>query len=428
MIVRLLTTLALLAAFSAGHAAAPRRLTLQEAHEIALRKHPKITVAELLALAGTQVANQARSAYFPNISGVVAGVAADHEGARAMSTSLPVSAIVDRGGAAVNVSQLITDFGRTANLHASAKLRAKSQEENIEATRAAVLLEVDNAYISALRAQALLGVAKSTVQVRTLLLKQVKALFANELRSSLDLSFAEVNEQEAELLLSRTENELASAYTSLATLLDEPQVTSYELVDQTQLPPVTGDISGLVAEAYQNRPDLQKLRLELQSLQRFTKAEIAARFPTVSAQATAGGFAYHDDDTNREYTAAGLIVSVPIFSGGLYVARQKEAELKAKAAEGVLHDATNNVARDVRIAWLALNTAYRNLAITSELRQQAKKGADLAQARYDAGTSGMVELTQAQLALTSAQINEASARYEYLLRRAILSFQTGTLK
>ena len=59
---------------------------------------------------------------------------------------------------------------------------------------------------------------------------------------------------------------------------------------------------------------------------------------------------------------------------------------------------------------------------------QASEALRLAQARYDAGLSGILELTQAQFAQTSAQIGAASARFEYLQRRAALDYEMGALR
>lgn len=407
---------------------APPSLTLTEAHAIALQKHPKISLAELLAKASWQEVVQARSGFYPNISLNMASVHAGSESARGVSTSLPVSAIVDRDGAAVFLSQLITDFGRTSNLAASTVLKAKAAERNVDATRAQILLEVDNAYFATLRSEALVRVARDTVRERQLISNQVTALAKNELRSTLDVSFADVNLQQAQLLLSRTENDLASAYATLAALLDESNVTEFRLADESAKARPAPNVNDLIAAAFRNRPELLRLELERDSAGKFAKAERALNYPRVSAEAAAGELPYHDPTTNQNYAAFGVIVSLPIFNGNLYWAKAREAELKAKADDQTLHDARNDVERDVRIAWLSANNAFKNMTITSNLRQQAKRSLDLAQARYNAGTSGMVELSQAQLALTSAEIDETSARYEYLLRLSILAFQTGSLK
>jgi len=127
------------------------------------------------------------------------------------------------------------------------------------------------------------------------------------------------------------------------------------------------------------------------------------------------------------YAAAGLIVNLPVFAGGLYTARQREAELQARAAEESLRSLENDVIRDVRVAWLNAQNAYDRHVITGRLLDNARQSYDLALARYKIGLSSIVEFNQAELNLISAQIAYANTQYEYLVRRSALSYQTGTL-
>jgi len=119
---------------------------------------------------------------------------------------------------------------------------------------------------------------------------------------------------------------------------------------------------------------------------------------------------------------------VPLFAGGLYSARQQEAELRARAAEENLRDEENNIVRDVRIAWLNAQNAFERLRITGQLVDNASRSFDLAQARYNNGAGSIVELNQAQLNKISAEISYANTRYEYLLQRSALNFRTGALR
>ena len=113
------------------------------------------------------------------------------------------------------------------------------------------------------------------------------------------------------------------------------------------------------------------------------------------------------------YGAAGLNLTIPVFNGGLFKARQTEAELRAQAATQNINDLANRVTRDVRVAYLNASTAYDRVGLTGQLLKQAQLSLDLAQSRYDLGLSAIIELSQAQLNLTSAQIAAASARYDY---------------
>jgi outer membrane protein len=80
------------------------------------------------------------------------------------------------------------------------------------------------------------------------------------------------------------------------------------------------------------------------------------------------------------------------------------------------------------VAYLAATTAYDRISLTDELLKQAQLALDLAQSRYNLGLSTIVELSQAQLNLTSAQIGAASARYDYQSLWIVVQYQTGTLR
>src|SRR5262249_44292018 len=130
-------------------------LTLQEAHETALRNHPLISVADLKALAAQQYTRQVRSAFFPNLSGnvVAVGTAGDNTRLAAIG-ALNNPSIFERNAEGLVISQLITDFGRTANLTGSAKLQAEAAANNAQATREQILLAVDAAFYAAVQDQA----------------------------------------------------------------------------------------------------------------------------------------------------------------------------------------------------------------------------------------------------------------------------------
>jgi outer membrane protein len=126
------------------------------------------------------------------------------------------------------------------------------------------------------------------------------------------------------------------------------------------------------------------------------------------------------------YNAAGFSINIPIFNGRLYQAREAEAEFKARAVEQTLKDAENRVTRDVRIAWLSLNTAHERIGLSDQLLSKAREALDLAQERYNMGLSSIVELSQAQLNVTVAEIESANAKYEYQFQRAVLKYQTAS--
>ncbi|HWF17756.1 MAG TPA: TolC family protein, partial [Verrucomicrobiae bacterium] len=196
-------------------------LSLKEAQETAVRNHPRITAAQLIALASKQAVREARSAYFPHIEADVTAASDTASNTRIAAGGLNNPLILERNAEGLVASQLITDFGRTANLTASSKLQASAQEQNAIATRAQILLAVNSTYFATLAAQSVLDVAKQTVATRQLTFDQVSQLATNKLKSGLDVSFAKVDLGQSKLLLANAENDLESQFAVLSNLLGE---------------------------------------------------------------------------------------------------------------------------------------------------------------------------------------------------------------
>jgi outer membrane protein len=150
-------------------------------------------------------------------------------------------------------------------------------------------------------------------------------------------------------------------------------------------------------------------------------------YPTISALGAFGDSPVRDDRVYGPYAAVGVNVQIPVFNGFLYTARSHEADLRAQATRQRLSDMRNRISRDVRTSWLAASTAFDRVSVTEQLLAQANQALDLAQTRYRLGLSSIVELSQAQLQQTQAEIGNAQAGYEYRLALSVLRYQTSGL-
>jgi outer membrane protein len=187
-------------------------------------------------------------------------------------------------------------------------------------------------------------------------------------------------------------------------------------------------MSELLAAAFARRPDLRAAKLQRDAARRFAEAEARLVRPSLTFVGAAGLVPGGDPRLPTTYSAAGLNVSIPVFNGGLFASRRKEASYRAVAADNDSQEIANQIARQVRIAWLQLNTAARRIEVTDRLVSESNEALRLAQTRYENGLSSIVELSQAQLSQTAAQIDSANARYEYLSRWAALQYATGELQ
>jgi outer membrane protein len=400
------------------------QLTLKQAEALAIKQNPQISVGRLSALAARQVTREARSALWPTSSVDLTAVDA-RDNSRITAGGLNNPIIYDRAAAGANVSQLITDFGHTSNLVSSASYAAKAENQNAMATQQQILLAVDQAFYGALQAQALLTVAQQTVSARQTVTDQVQALFDNKLKSQLDLSFANVNLAQAKLLLLDGENNQKSALATLSSILGYDNLQNFALVEDGETavaPPAS--INDLIAQALNLRPEIRALDFQFKAAEKFHNAERDQLLPSIRALGAIGDTPVRDPVLSNWYATAGVNMDIPVFNGFLYPAQSREAKLREQAAQERLRDLRNRISRDVRSSWLNANTAYQRLSVTQQLLDQANLALSLAETRYKLGLSSIVELSQAQLQQTQAQISGAQAGYDYRLALAVLRYQT----
>ena len=404
-------------------------LTRMQAEQLALKNNPRVSVSQLLALAQHQVVREARAADLPTANGAITAEKA-LDASRISAGTLTASRLLTHAGAGGNFTQLVTDFGRTHNLVLTQKLQEQAAKANSLASKEEIVLAADQAFYDALTAQAVLQVARQTVQARQATQTQVNQMTENKLKSTLDLSFANVNLSQSQLLQLDARNNADATMAALDTVLGLDHEVAYQLInDASQNPEPPPDFQPLIQTALAQRPDLQSLAFGQQSAQKFARAQWDQRLPSITAAGTVGTIPIRVDQyyNSNWWGGIGVNMNIPIFNGFLYGAEAKEAEYRAQADAERTRDLRDRIVRDVRSSWLQANTAYQRIGVTAELLKQANLALQLAQTRYQLGLSSIVELSQAQLQQTSAAIDNTNAQYEYRLSLATLNYQTGTM-
>jgi outer membrane protein len=412
--------------------AAPVKLSLQDAEAMALKNHPRVMAAQNEQSAMQQRVYQARSAYYPHLDGDVTGTQANPR-ARIGAGMLNDPSLFNHEGQGLVLSQLITDSGRTSNLVASSRLQASAAEQSTQATKYDVLLRVNQAYFGTLEAQALVKVAQQTVTARQYLTDQVTQLFNNKLKSQVDVAFADVELARAKLLVLQTQDQIQQAYAELTRALGSQSPAVYQLSDEPLPPGPPASVEDLVQQALKARPELVNLQLNRDAAYKFERAERDLSLPNASFLGVGGYISYIAQFqlprvTPAEYEALGINVQIPIFNGGLFKARREEARYRAMEADQRLRDEADSIARDVRNAYAGLSVAYQRMDVTAEMLRAATQAQQLAKGRYDLGLASIVELTNAELNLTDAQIANLSAKYDYQSQYAMVQYTMGALR
>jgi outer membrane protein len=412
--------------------APPTKLSLHDAEALALQNHPEVQAAQNVSGAMGERVSEARSAYFPQLAGDITG-SQGNIGARIGAGYLSDSRLFNRFGDGIVLNQLITDSGRTQNLVASSRLQAGAAQQSVQATKYDVLLRVNQVYFGTLRAQALVRVADETVAARQTLADQVTTMFNNKLKSQVDVAFANVEVSKAKLMQLQAQEQVQEEFAELTRALGSQDSVSYQLADEPMPPSPQTKVEDLVAQALTSRPELASLQMTRDAAYKFEHAEKDLSLPNVRFIGVGGYMPYIDQITlprviPNEYEGAAVNVEIPIFNGGLFKARREEAHYRALESDQRLRNVAEQVVRDVRSAWSNATVAYQRLDVTAEMVRQATLARELAQQRYQLGLSSIVELTDAELNVTTAEVENVNAKYDYEAMYAALQYSIGALR
>jgi len=402
-------------------------LTLAQAESTAISNQPRLLAAQLRTRASSQRIREARSGLLPTVVFNATGVRVADTGASTAAGAITTSAISDRFAYGGNLVQLVTDFGRTSALIGTERSLTDAQKDEETLTGAQIRLNVRRTYFQVMGAEAVLRAAREAQANRRLISKQISVLAQSQLRSTLDVNFANVLESEAELAVVRAESMVQQQRAHLASAMGEPQPITALLTEEALPPELPPDATSFLAQALAQRADLSAAISLEHAAERFATAEKRLSYPTLNVIGTAGQSPYHDHTLHDDYAAIGFNLNIPVFNSGLFAARRSEAEFEARARTKDVDEANLEVTEQVRNTWYQANEAYRSLDVSARLVTQSREALRLAQARYEAGLGSIVELNEAQLSETSAEITAAGANYDYLTRRAELDYAAGLL-
>lgn len=410
-----------------GSSSQPAQLSLEQAEMIAIANQPRMLAEQLRARAAAQRVREARAGFAPFVAFNATGALAADTGTATAAGALTTSSISDRFAYGGNLTQLVTDFGRTSALVRSAGYQSTAEADVATLTKAQVRLNIREAYYGILGAEAVLRAAQAAQANRHLISRQLEALAQSELRSTLDVNFAKVLESEAELAVVRAQSMVEQERVRLATAMGQQQPIRSRLIQPGTPAGLPIAPEEIVRQAQIQRADLQAAEAQQKAAQEYASAERRLSYPVLNVLGAAGHLPFHDHTLHDSYAAVGFNLNIPVFNGGLFAARRAEADLEAAAKARDAAAVRIEVNQQVRDAWYRADEAYRSLEVTARLVAQSKEALRLAQDRYDAGLGSIVELNEAQLNETSAEISAADATYTYLSRRAELDFAAGLL-
>src|SRR5207245_5559847 len=194
-----------------------------------------------------------------------------------------------------------------------------------------------------------------------------------------------------------------------------------QVLDSLVYQPSNMDRTKLMDDALRRRPELRQARLRAESAEALVRRTFRDFFPDITGAAAYGGIRTSLD----EAWSATLSLSWSIFDGGNRIARFREARANLEAALARVKAQDLTISQDVEQTIITVNEADERIQAAQKAVESAQENFRLAQGRFDAGVGTILELTDAQLALTQAQNLEAQALADYRIALSHLDRAVG---
>ena len=412
-------------------------LSWEQAIRTAIEKQPLIKIAEHEVLESQALVKQIESANYPQVSGIVSSSAGNTRvlANLGISGSLPkpTNYLASPG---IRADYLITDFGQTAHRILSQKSIAASAEKAVLTAKALTILNVEQAYLNCLKQQRLVDISREVLSERELIRQQTEVFYRRQLRSKLDLDFASVESNRAEVVLIKAQNNLVLAFAALNTAMGLQGPGTY-LLEPTVLS-VTPSASpeSLVQDALNQRPELLGSKDRIQAAEDALQVAKALRFGSVTGIGTLAytWWGHEERPSGKEVSnpgakmgwyGLGATSSVPLYTGGRIEGQIEEADARKGETQATTRSIANDIVLQVAQAYLSRLTAEQQIKVSEEKVAHAREALTLARGRYKASLGSILDVTTATTDLLSAEVGLADAQYDYRASEAALAYATG---
>jgi outer membrane protein len=267
----------------------------------------------------------------------------------------------------------------------------------------------------------MVGVARDTLANQERHLGQVKGFVAAGTHPEIDLTQARADRATAQLQLINAEGTYAVARATLVQATGVERSIDYDLSDE-EFPPVEGEdgvVETLVDEAKSSRPEMVNLRLTLKSQELTLRSAHDMIWPALAASGTVNDRGPYLDRTNWNFTGV-ISLSIPLIQGGAINAQIRQAEGQLVQSKAQVDTQRLQVRLDVEQARLAIRGAKAAITAAEDALSNSRDRLRLAEGRYAAGVGNMIELGDAQVALTTAAAQRVQAQYQLYTARAQL--------
>lgn len=401
------------AVVSSAVTSAQQPLTAEDAMRIALERSPATLRADQDVVAASGLFTTARSQILPQLN---MSLGYDHSRQSSFSNFLGERVVFESESYDGNASidQTIVSFDAWGRIRSASSTRGASREGR-RATRADIALGAFQQFYALLKAQKLATVAGQSLQLTRDQLRRTQALFelgsvarGDVLKQQVQVSQAELDDIAARRAIQVEEARLAS-------VLGLPYGQTVSIDTTLTVVQVDFDSAAVWQEASQRRPEIARARAQLASAQSDLGAAQGARYPSLFGNLSYGfrkqspfPNSFDEVDANSARSVS-LRMQVPLFDGLSTKGRIRLARARKLQAEYALRQAELNIGIDVAQALQAASQAREGIRVANDGLAAAEEDLKLSQEKYNVGSATVIELIDAQVALTRARSNLISA-------------------
>ena len=322
------------------------------------------------------------------------------------------------------LTQTVADL-TVMNNYRSAQELVKANAAALKDARDLVVLAAGGAYLQVIAAQARVNSAKAQIDTAQALFKQTQDRRRVGLNPQIDVNRSQVQLQTEEQRLMSLENDLAKQKINLARVVGLPPNPDYVITDEVPYSPAPDvTLEQALKQAFQNRADLQSAEAQVRAAERAHSAARAEHLPSLALEADYGAIGINPGQSHGTFTVAGTL-RIPIWQGGRTEGDEQQADAALAQRRAELADTRGRIEADVRDAFLDLQTAASQLAVAQNNQKVARETLTLTRQRFEAGITDAVEVTQAQEAVVSADLDYITSVFAHNLGKVALARAMG---
>lgn len=430
-----------------------QRITFNEAVQIALEQNINLKrSANSVSLQQATVASE-RADFLPNLnlsSSTTRTVGLDFD----QTTGRTFNETTDRANFGLNTGvNLFNGFGDVASLN-QARYNLEASDLSYERQRQTVVFNVMSNYLTLIEQKEQIAIQEENLSSQRQTLTQIEEFTRVGSRPLSDLYQQQAAVANAELNLLNGQRLYQLSEVNLIQNLQLDPFGTYEFVvpDIEEVEPVLEeyDVRSMLRNAFDERPDLQAQQISIEAASEGIRVARAGIYPTISLSGGIGtgyssqsfvptgidaegdptGFerqAFFDQFTDNRSQSVTLSLNVPIFNRLQTKTNVERARVQYDNARLDLDNIQQDIALQVRQAYLDYERDKKRLDVTDVQFRAAQQALDAEQERYNVGASTLVELSQARASFVQASSDRAQAKYDFIFRKKLIEYYTGVL-